>query len=242
MQYDEFGMDRVENRLIKSTLLKLVKHSVSAENVKALCQLLAYFQTINASQNHTKDFYKVKLDRNMKYYENVMNWSKVFLNNKSFTTFTGQDFGESILFPMEKLFESYIGKHLKRALLVFEDWDISLQDKGYYLFEKSFALRPDIVLRNDTTQRTIIIDTKWKILINSSVKKYGISQSDMYQMYAYAKKYHTDEIWLMYPITDEFTDTEQIEFKSDDGVTVKILFVDCTDIESSITNIIKNIT
>lgn len=36
----------------------------------------------------------------------------------------------------------------------------------------------------------IILDIKWKNLINNKYKNFGISQADMYQMYVYAKKYY----------------------------------------------------
>ena len=36
VRYDEFGPNRAENRLIKSTLMKLLKQSTSADNVKEL--------------------------------------------------------------------------------------------------------------------------------------------------------------------------------------------------------------
>ena len=32
------------------------------------------------------------------------------------------------------------------------------------------------------------------------MNKNGISQSDMYQMYSYAKRYHANHVWLLYPL------------------------------------------
>lgn len=72
------------------------------------------------------------------------------------------------------------------------------------------------------------MDTKWKSLINSERANYGISQSDMYQMYAYSKKYETSEIWLLYPLNDEMRDHSDIKFESGDGTTVRLNFVDLT--------------
>ena len=57
-----------------------------------------------------------------------------FLNNESFTTFSGHSFAKALLFPMEKVFESYIGFHLKK-LLSDSAWHVQLQDKGYHLFQ-----------------------------------------------------------------------------------------------------------
>ena len=45
----------------------------------------------------------------------------------------------------------------------------------------------------------MVLDTKWKKLIENKSQKYGISQSDMYQMYAYAYKYDVENVILIYP-------------------------------------------
>lgn len=238
VEYDEYGLNRAENRLIKTTLQKLVKQSGSAENKKELYRLLAHFEAVETSTNIPKDFSKIKIDRNSKEYEVPLKWSKVFLNNESFTTFSGASFVESLLFPMDRVFEYYVGRNLKK-LLSFEEWDISLQDRQYYLFDDKFALRPDIVLRNKVKNQTVIIDTKWKMLINSPTKNYGISQADMYQMYAYGKKYNTNHIYLLYPINNEFAEDQDISFTSNDGVKVTIFFVDCHRIEGSLKKFIN---
>ena len=85
--------------------------------------------------------------------------------------------------------------------------------------------------------RRIIMDTKWKRLVHNSRSNYGISQSDMYQMYAYAKKYQTSEIYLLYPITDEMRDHEPIIFESDDDVKVQIYLIDLANIETSLSQL-----
>ena len=112
--YDEFNPNRVENKLIKATLFKLQKLTTSAENSKEIRQLLVAFEMIDASINYTTDFSKVKIDRNNRDYEIIMQWSKVFLLNKSFTTFSGNNNSRAFLFSMEKVYESYVAKHLKK--------------------------------------------------------------------------------------------------------------------------------
>ena len=42
----------------------------------------------------------------------------------------------------------------------------------------------------------------------------------MYQMYAYAKKYNTSEVWLVYPANEGMKDCDNIIFESDDDVGV----------------------
>ncbi|WP_298529617.1 McrC family protein [uncultured Ruminococcus sp.] len=231
--FDEYQVNRPENRLIKSMLLKLQKLSSSAENGKEIRQLLTSFELVEPSKNYDEDFAKVVIDRNTKDYEMLMKWSKVFLKNKSFTTFSGTDSAKALLFPMEKVFESYVARQLKKSLLGL-NWDVSCQDKGFYLFDspKQFALRPDIVITKEDGSK-VILDTKWKRLIDNTKINYGISQADMYQMYAYSKKYGTSKIWLLYPITQELKDKVTISFNSNDGVTVTVFFVDVADIENN---------
>lgn len=232
--YDEFHQNRPENQLVKATLLKLQKLTNSAENSKEIRQLLTAFDMVVPSTNYIKDFSKVIIDRNTKDYEMLMQWSKVFLLNKSFTTFSGKNTSRALLFPMESVYESYVVQQMKKVFCP-AGWEVSSQDKGYYLFtepRKQFALRPDIVCQREG--RTVIMDTKWKKLINSERSNYGISQNDMYQMYAYSKKYDTSEIWLLYPLNDEMRDHTELKFESGDGTTVRLHFVDVAHIEETL--------
>lgn len=50
----------------------------------------------------------------------------------------------------------------------------------------------------------------------------------MYQMYAYQKKYSSRNVTLLYPMTESVR-KDDIEFKSEDGVLVKVRFADLFD-------------
>mgnify|MGYP000851594820 CR=1 FL=1 len=236
--FDEFHPNRPENRLIKAALLKLLRATMNSKNVKDIKQLLGAFEMVEPSVNFTKDFSRVKIDRTTKEYTILIQWTKVFLMNKSFTTFAGDNLSKSLLFPMEKVFESYVALYIKK-IFVAEGWEVKCQDKSYHLFDKPrllFALKPDIVCKKGN--RIVIIDTKWKNLINNEGKNYGIIQPDMYQMYAYSKKYQTSEIWLLYPLNDEMRNHKQIEFSSGTEIKVGVHFVDLANIEESLKGLI----
>lgn len=237
VSYDEFHSNRPENKLVKATIIKLQKMTGSAENAKEIRQLLTAFELIEPSTNYHQDFAKVSLNRSTKDYERLMQWSRVFLMNKSFTTFSGESASRALLFPMESVYESYVAQQIKK-ILGPEGWDVSIQDKGQYLFvepRRQFALRPDIVLSRDN--RVVVMDTKWKSLIDNESANYGISQADMYQMYAYSKKYSAAEIWLLYPLNDEMRGHSDIRFDSGDGTIVNVLFVDLANIEASMNSL-----
>lgn len=198
MAYDEFHINRPENRLIKTTLLKLNKISSNGKNQLLAKRLLAEFEMVNQSTNIDKDFSLVKKDRNAQAYQSLMTWSQVFLKNKSFSTFKGTENVNALLFPMEKIFEAYVAKQLK---IKFPEWNVETQKDDKYLFDnpKTFGLKPDIYMSKGGS--AIVLDTKWKKLIENSKnsKKYGISESDMHQMYAYAYKYDVENVILIYP-------------------------------------------
>jgi 5-methylcytosine-specific restriction enzyme subunit McrC len=244
--FDDFNMDTPENRIIKATLEKLLRITTSARNSKDIRQLLPSFEMIDASRNYEADLSLITINRNTKDYELLIKWAKIFLFNKSFTTFSGQERSRALLFPMESVYESYIAKQIKH---VFgnEGWDVSAQDHSYHLFSepKRFALRPDIVVKNDTA--TIVMDTKWKRLVDLDSKNYGISQADMYQMYAYSKYYNSPEIWLLYPMTNDMREHEEITYSTKDrtGIStrVNVFFIDLSveNIEDEIRRLHKEV-
>lgn len=245
VSYEEFHPNRAENRLVKATLAKLQKLTTSAENAKEIRQLLTAFEMVDPSTNYQKDFSQVLIDRNTKDYEMLMQWSKVFLMNKSLTTFSGTTISRALLFPMESVYESYVAQQMKKIMTPV-GWSVSSQDKGHYLFTEprnQFALRPDIVLEREG--RKVIMDTKWKSLNDNEKANYGISQGDMYQMFAYSKKYDTREIWLLYPVNDEMRGHKPIQFDSVSPVTnevettVRLFFVDVANIEDNLKELRK---
>lgn len=237
VEYDAYTVNRPENRLLKATLIYLYKHSASSRNKNDIKTLLNIFSEVEASTDYKSDFEKYVPDRNMKDYTTALLWSRVFLMGKSFTSFSGSEIALVLLFPMETLFESYVAAFLKKHLTPM-GYSVSAQDKSYHLFDepKRFAMRPDIVIRRKSDGAIFVMDTKWKILSDSKAN-YGISQADMYQMYAYQKKYDAEYITLLYPKTEKVLDSETITFKSRDGVVVKVAFIDMFDAARSINDI-----
>ena len=251
MIYDEYEVNRPENKLIKSTLLKLLRLSSNTDNTRELRQLLYSFELVAESTNYEKDFSKVSLTRGMKEYRMLIQWARIFLLNKSFTTFSGQNSGKALLFPMEQVFEAFIAKQVNSIFgrLSYGSVMTSAQDRGYFLFDEpqKFRLRPDLVVKSNTNSEhpVVIMDTKWKRLNQSAKSNYGISQADMYQMYAYSKKYKTPDIWLIYPLNDEVRELDSLSFEArkdeQTKVSVKVFFVDLSDYENSLKQLYQRV-
>ena len=234
--YDDFNMNRPENRLIKSTLRFLLKATHDGRNRQHASQLLTLFDRVDYSESYYEDFSKCLIDRSMNHYDKALSWCRVFLLGNSFSAFAGSEVALALLFPMEKVFESFVAaklrKHVGRAI------NIRTQDATYSLFDiprRAFELRPDIVL--EFGERTVVMDTKWKLLSDTD-RNSGISQSDMYQMYAYGKKYAADRIVLVYPYSDKIGRSD-IGYSSDDNVRVDIRFVDLRNPTESISELMS---
>ena len=220
VEFDEYSSNRVENKLIKTTLLKLYKLAKSINNKQKIREFIFIFDDVKISKDINGDFKKSKIDRSMIYYKDILDWCKIFLQNESFCPYKGDDIAYVLLFDMNILFESYVAYHLKKQ---YKNRKFKTQDKKHKLVEshKLFQLRPDIVIDDH-----IILDTKWK-LINSDEKKFGLSQADLYQMYAYGKKYNSDDVYLIYPKSKYFQLSKVIPFGYDDSLNLHILCFDC---------------
>jgi 5-methylcytosine-specific restriction enzyme subunit McrC len=238
VRYDDFSINRPENRLIKSTLRFLLKQTTDSRNRQNTVRLLTFFEGVDYSVSCEADFSKCIGDRSMSHYDKTLSWCRVFLQGNSFTSFRGSEIALALLFPMEKVFESFVAAKFRRHL--GDGVSLRTQDSRYSLFDsptRAFALRPDIVL--EFSGHTVVLDTKWKLL-SDNTRNSGISQSDMYQMYAYSKKYDADGIVLLYPHSDNVSRSE-FRYASDDNVNVDISFIDLRNADNSIANLIAKV-
>jgi 5-methylcytosine-specific restriction enzyme subunit McrC len=146
------------------------------------------------------------------------------LGNRFQTTSAGDTRGFSLLFEMNTLFEEYIGLTILRSLV-----DLSLRvtlqkPRRYALFDLSankdrFMMKPDIVIHYEG-KPVMIVDTKWKRLITDD-PKFGVLESDVYQMMAYAQIYEVQHLLLLYPHHDGLGIEEGILFETRINVTNK---------------------
>lgn len=246
LRHDEFSVDRPENRLIRTTLARLHSLSRTAHNRKRAVQLLGAFDGVRFSSGIEKDFAACRDDRTMAAYSRLLPWCGVFLRREAFTPFSGPHVALSLLFPMEKLFESYIGALARKHC--GKDMVVRLQERRHSLFacagRRLGALRPDIVLTAaGDGDAAIILDTKWK-LPEAGGANYGVSQADLYQMYAYGKKYAAKRVVLLYPRSDAVRVdptgfTLARSFDSGDGVTVDMVFLDLMKADAGVSALLE---
>ena len=212
---DEFSSDIAPNKLIKSTLLLLSTRHFSTKTNARIMQSRFVFDEISPSQNYDKDFAKCVNLRHFKAYELILLWCKIFLKKQTFTAYQGSEKAFALLFDMNELFESFVAWHLKRYVAHEQcKYEIKAQNKSKHLLKcdnkDKFLLIPDIVGFKGE-KALFIADTKWKILSVDEAKNFSISQSDLYQVFAYLSKYQCQNGILIYPkIDDENNDLQKL--------------------------------
>jgi len=140
----------------------------------------------------------------------------------------------SILFAMEDLFECYVYRKLREK---YHRADSPVRVRKQlrtkfltrHLGGSMFLLKPDLALERNGTPVTIL-DTKWKRLDSQSPdarrQKYGISEADFYQLFAYGRKYLAERahktVCLIYPRTERFP-SPLAHFDIEDGLRLYVL-------------------
>lgn len=224
VHYDEFSVDRPENRVIKATLKHLRSLAHSSATIHEIDFAVRAYDRVSDTSDALGELSKCHLDRTLEGYRPVLRWCEVFLRGEAFTSFSGSEAASALLFPMERLFESYVAKLICNAAPVM-GWGATTQDTGLYLFDspKRFRLRPDIVLRSEG-HAPVVLDTKWKRVGMGAND--GISQADAYQMYVYQKRYGASKTVLVYPAWEHASPGVLRTFSGEDGALVEAFAFD----------------
>ena len=204
--HDELSVDRPANRLIQKALTMLKPQIQSGENRQLLRELTAAFADVPQTENPYSDWRKHRVDRSMRHYGPVMQWVGMFLFRHGLTTFAGRHANLSLLFPMEKVFEDFVTHSFLRHQ---DEFKLARQGPERYLAmhngKGAFKTKPDISLTDGSGRVVFILDAKWKEIDASKPENnYGIAQSDLYQLYAYGKRYKCRKLALVYPQTRKF--------------------------------------
>lgn len=236
VEFDVYLQDRVENRLLKSTIELLLKKTNDYENKKALRQQLFIFDEVKLSTNYDIDISKINIYRGMEYYEMPLRFAKVFLKYQSFTSLRGKDNVFALLFPMEKVFENYMEFVLNNSKDYLGINKVMVNGgKNEYLLSSAKCnmarLQPDYLLEMKDKSK-IVTDAKWKLLeidTNDSkdCEKINISSNDVYQVFSYLHYYDNakDIAYIFVPNTD--TNKEiTLNYNKTENKKIKIIPID----------------
>ncbi|MCY3931571.1 MAG: McrC family protein [Acidobacteria bacterium] len=230
--HDEFNPNRPANRLIRSSLDRLKRIARNEENRRLLGELTDAFADVPPTRDPEGDWRRHSVDRTMQHYRPVMAWVRLFLFGQGLATFHGKHENQSLLFPMEKIYEDFVTHCFRRHQ---DEYEVRAQGPRKKLTRRppAFTMKPDMTLQKSGTA-AFILDTKWKRLRSRAADptERGVSQADMYQLYAYGKRHGCRTVALVYPRTDDFG--EPLRFVFHDDLTLLCLPFDVSMPQDSV--------
>lgn len=212
-RFDELSSHIPLNQIMKAAVARLLQLSRSPHNQRRLRELSFAFAEVSDVPVQSLRWNSVILDRTNARWKDLLELARLLLGERFQTTTSGRGQGFSLLFEMNTLFEEFVGRTLRRAL-VGTGLQVDLQGGRLHCLaelgddhtptgRRRFMTKPDIIIRRGH-ERVMIIDTKWKRLAPSiDDPKQGVSQSDVYQMMAYGRIYQCPDLMLLYPHHDE---------------------------------------
>lgn len=153
-----------------------------------LWQTLNRFPVIDTPLISNVFFDQLAFNWKSKRYEKALLLARMILANKTPDVRSGSHPSIAMLFDMNLLFEEYIYQQLLR----FAPAGAQLSHQENRLFWQKRVIRPDIVIRMG--DKTIVVDTKWKLL-----PKGQPAMDDLRQMYVYNRYFEAQKGILLYP-------------------------------------------
>lgn len=212
--YDEFTEDSPHNRVLKATMLMLLRHgNVKSENKQALRKLLLYFSDVTEIVPMTIRWDSLKYHTNNASYRMLMGICRFAIKGLLLTTDAGnyklaswlQD--EEMHHLFEKFVLSYYQQHHPNFApkAAYIEWDLWGDAARTYLP----TMKTDITLTNGA--RRLIIDTKYygkAMQLNSRFESTTFISSNLYQIFTYVKNSDVEKTGkvagvLLYAKTEE---------------------------------------
>ncbi|MDE4907169.1 McrC family protein [Methanogenium marinum] len=177
------------------------------ETIRLLRSVVNSLDEVESEPVRVVDIDRIVFNRLNRMYEPFIRFCRIFLSHSTLTLQASEVESFSLMIPMDTLFEEFIAVVLQSDPRYFFHCNPEIQPQKYIgnLATKEhsggvFRLIPDMVIRQNKT--VFVIDTKYKIL-DEEDRKFGVSQADMYQMYAYVTKLRAKAGVLLYPDIDD---------------------------------------
>lgn len=201
----DFSSNNLLNQTLKYTCYLMSRTARDFSTIRFLKTNIDLLEQVELTPVKIEEIDRIVFTRLTKPFEPFIRICRIFLAHSTFTLQASKIESFSLILPMEKLFEEFIAEMLRRDQQFYFGHSLAVHpqkqigkiahtDDG----REIFALKPDIVL--NYPEISAIIDTKYKIL-KPEDSKLGVSQSDVYQMYAYASKSTAKSCMLLYPDT-----------------------------------------
>ncbi|WEJ11739.1 McrC family protein [Sinorhizobium prairiense] len=188
-RFDERSIDNAYNRALKAVLRMLRGLALSARTRAVVTSFLHRFEDVADVRIGARDLDALPLDRTIRHWQAAFRNASQLLTGLFPDVRTGDAPGSALLFNMERLFETVLGRRIRQECQTRtgRKLSVALQGPQTNLATSGFQLRPDISITHGDGVEAIL-DAKWKRLEKDKPNS-GVASADAYQMNAYADRY-----------------------------------------------------
>lgn len=203
-RYDEFSQDTLMNRIFRAACRRLLEATRTPGTQDALRHCLLLLDGVDDVEIQESDFARITLTRQSERFEDVLRFCRLILSARTPTVQAGGSRTFSLLFDMNKVFERFVAAFLRRHVLgklpgvqIFPQ--AAHHKRNLMECEGSGVLRlePDVLVEAPASR--LVMDTKWKLLAPGKRGRGGVADTDLYQLYAYTRRYGCKRSVLLYP-------------------------------------------
>jgi len=214
-RFDEFSVNRPENRLIRAALECVIAFTEVEDTRKHALGLRAVLHEIPISSNIRADFAAWRSDRSMLHYGEIRQTCDWLLNRALATPISGKHRIFGRLVRMNDVFERYVGRWLAAKSAPGVRVDISKSEGEWLVNGETIRhqLVPDIRVTNSKDAIVAVLDTKWKKLVADNKP---VSREDLFQLFAYGTHFFcTDDRVLagVYPTINQNETVLKFKFR-----------------------------
>ncbi|MDR2582865.1 MAG: McrC family protein [Fibromonadaceae bacterium] len=191
VNYTTYDKEHILHKLLYKTLKLLQKINTNPALQSKICALLLNFPEMPDIKVTENTFNKITYSRKTEAYRNAINIAKLLLLNYHPDIRGGSNSVLAIMFDMNKLWEEFVYKSLRKHL---GNKGYEVKEQVSKLFWESRKIKPDIVIKKDNEYW--ILDTKWKILDDNAK---DINDNDLKQMFVYSLYFDAPKVALVYP-------------------------------------------
>lgn len=248
--YDEFSENSYFNRILKTTVLLLLKADISKSRKKELKNLMMYFSNVDVLDVHNIDWH-IRYNKNNQSYHLLLSICNLVIKGLLQTQHNGtsklmnflDEQNECRLY--EKFILEYYRKHFPQISANAEQIPWQLDDGVKDMLP---IMQSDIMLKK--ADNVLIIDAKYySHTTQSRFDSHTLHSANLYQVFTYVKnkeyelreKEHKVSGMLLYARTDEEVQPNNTYYMSGNRIDVRTLDLNLqfSDIAMQLDNIAK---
>ena len=234
--FDDYSENTYMNRIIKTTMMILIRSDIAKIRKKAIRRLLLYFANIEPLNEHGIDWH-IHFNQNTQTYRMLISVCYLvhngLLQTNSDGTMRMMDFLDEQ--HMSRLYEKFILEYYRKE---YPKLSANASRINWALDDGEADMLPvmksDITLTHDN--RTMIIDAKYySHTLQSQYNVSTLHSGNLYQIFAYVKnkdaemadEAHEVAGMLLYAHTDEMVQPDNTYLMSGNRISVRTLDLDC---------------